>query len=58
MSTHIAPAPGSTTIELALKIWRYDADTGEKELKRYEVEVEPPADDEVIDLQELIGQGG
>src|SRR3954463_11003208 len=34
----IAPAPGSTTIELALKIWRYDAETGEKELKRYEVE--------------------
>src|SRR5207245_3974187 len=24
--------------ELALKIWRYDAETGEKELKRYEVE--------------------
>ena len=38
MSTHIAPAPGSSTIELALKIWRYDAETGEKELKRYEVE--------------------
>src|SRR3954451_16849241 len=34
----IAPAPGSTTIELALKIWGYDAETGEKELKRYEVE--------------------
>ena len=34
----IAPAPGSSTIELALKIWRYDAETGEKELKRYEVE--------------------
>ena len=38
MTTHIAPAPGSSTIELALKIWRYDAATGEKELKRYEVE--------------------
>src|SRR3954454_12390042 len=36
--TSIAPAPGSTTIELALKIWRYDAETGEKELKRYEVQ--------------------
>src|SRR5881275_3064149 len=34
----IAPAPGSTTIELALKIWRYDADSGEKELKRYDIE--------------------
>jgi succinate dehydrogenase / fumarate reductase iron-sulfur subunit len=33
-----APVPGSTTIELALKIWRYDAETGKKELKRYEVE--------------------
>src|SRR5437867_12381635 len=38
LSTHSAPAPGSTTIELALKIWRYDADTGEKKLERYEVE--------------------
>src|SRR5213596_4226494 len=38
LSTHIAPAPGSTTIELALKIWRYDAETGERELRRYEVE--------------------
>ncbi len=34
----LAPVPGSTTIELALKIWRYDAETGEKELKRYELE--------------------
>src|SRR4051812_29746136 len=34
----IAPAPGSTTMELALKIWRYNAETGEKELRRYEVE--------------------
>jgi succinate dehydrogenase iron-sulfur subunit len=34
----LAHAPGSTTIELALKIWRYDAETGEKELKRYELE--------------------
>ena len=34
----LAPAPGSTTIDVALKIWRYDAETGEKELKRYEVE--------------------
>ena len=38
MSTHLAPAPGSTTIELALKIWRYDAETGDKKLERYEVE--------------------
>src|SRR5881398_2517189 len=38
MSSCLARAPGSTTIELALKICRYDADTGEKELKRYEVE--------------------
>ena len=38
MTSGLAPAPGSTTIEIALKIWRYDAETGEKELKRYEVE--------------------
>jgi len=39
MSTHeIAPAPGSTTIEVSLKIWRFDAETGDKELKRYDVE--------------------
>jgi succinate dehydrogenase/fumarate reductase-like Fe-S protein len=38
MSSGLAPVPGSTTIELALKIWRYDAETGEKELRRYEVE--------------------
>src|SRR6185312_11578166 len=36
--TDLAPAPGSTTIEIALKIWRYDAVTGDKELKRYEIE--------------------
>src|SRR6185436_1475297 len=36
--SELAPAPGSTTIDVALKIWRYDAETGEKELKRYEVE--------------------
>jgi succinate dehydrogenase / fumarate reductase iron-sulfur subunit len=35
---HLAPAPGSTTMEVALKIWRYDAETGDRELKRYEVE--------------------
>jgi succinate dehydrogenase / fumarate reductase, iron-sulfur subunit len=38
VSHQLAPAPGSETIELALKVWRYDADTGEKELKRYELE--------------------
>jgi succinate dehydrogenase / fumarate reductase iron-sulfur subunit len=38
VSTPLAHAPGSTTIELALKIWRYDAETGDKKLERYEVE--------------------
>jgi succinate dehydrogenase / fumarate reductase, iron-sulfur subunit len=33
-----APAPGSTTMEVSLKVWRYDAQTGDKELKRYDVE--------------------
>jgi succinate dehydrogenase / fumarate reductase iron-sulfur subunit len=34
----LAPAPGSTTMEVSLKIWRFDAESGEKELKRYDVE--------------------
>jgi succinate dehydrogenase / fumarate reductase, iron-sulfur subunit len=38
VSTDLAPAPGSTTIEIALKIWRYDAQTGKKQLKHYELE--------------------
>jgi succinate dehydrogenase / fumarate reductase iron-sulfur subunit len=39
MSVHqLAPAPGSTTMEISLKIWRYHAETGEKELKRYDLE--------------------
>jgi succinate dehydrogenase / fumarate reductase iron-sulfur subunit len=38
VSTHLSHAPGTTTLELAVKIWRYDAETGEKELKRYELE--------------------
>jgi succinate dehydrogenase iron-sulfur subunit len=36
--SELAPAPGSTTIDIALKIWRYDAKTGERGLERYEVE--------------------
>jgi succinate dehydrogenase / fumarate reductase iron-sulfur subunit len=36
--TEIAPAPGSTTMDVSLKIWRFDSDTGERELKRYDVE--------------------
>ena len=35
---HLAPAPGSTTMDVALKIWRYDSSTGDRELKTYEVE--------------------
>jgi succinate dehydrogenase / fumarate reductase, iron-sulfur subunit len=38
LHTELAPAPGSTTIDVALKIWRFDAETGEKKLKRYEIE--------------------
>jgi succinate dehydrogenase / fumarate reductase, iron-sulfur subunit len=34
----VAPPPGTTTIDVALKIWRYDGETGERELKRYELE--------------------
>ena len=37
-SAQLAPAPGSTTIDVALKIWRFNSETGERELCRYEVE--------------------
>ena len=37
MST-IAPVPGSSTIELGLKIWRVDGETGERALTDYEIE--------------------
>jgi succinate dehydrogenase / fumarate reductase, iron-sulfur subunit len=33
-----APPPGTTTIDVALKVWRYDSETGERELKQYQVE--------------------
>jgi succinate dehydrogenase / fumarate reductase iron-sulfur subunit len=52
MSTHLAPAPGSTTIEIALKIWRYDAQTGERDLKRYELEAPDWAT--LLDVLDLI----
>jgi succinate dehydrogenase iron-sulfur subunit len=39
MSSHaIAPRPGSETIDVRLKIWRFDSETGERALKEYEVE--------------------
>jgi succinate dehydrogenase / fumarate reductase, iron-sulfur subunit len=34
----LAPTPGSTTMDVTLKIWRFDSRTGERELKTYEVE--------------------
>jgi succinate dehydrogenase / fumarate reductase iron-sulfur subunit len=34
----IAPPPGTSTIDVALKIWRFNAETGDRELKQYEVE--------------------
>ena len=38
-SPHVAPdARLRPTMDVALKIWRYDCETGERELKRYEVE--------------------
>jgi succinate dehydrogenase iron-sulfur subunit len=52
MSTNLAPAPGSTTMELALKIWRYDSETGERELERYEVEAPDWAT--LLDVLDLI----
>ncbi len=35
---HLAPRPGSETMDVKLKIWRYDSQTGERALKEYEVE--------------------
>jgi succinate dehydrogenase / fumarate reductase iron-sulfur subunit len=32
------PDPAAPTMDVALKIWRYDAQTGDKELREYEVE--------------------
>jgi succinate dehydrogenase / fumarate reductase, iron-sulfur subunit len=34
----VAPPPGTSTIDVALKIWRFNAETGDRELKQYEVE--------------------
>ena len=52
MSTELAPAPGSTTIDVALKIWRYSSETGERELKQYEVEAPDWAT--LLDVLDLI----
>jgi succinate dehydrogenase / fumarate reductase iron-sulfur subunit len=49
---HLAPAPGSTTMEVALKVWRYDSETGERELKRYEIEAPDWAT--LLDVLDLI----
>ena len=38
MSHALAPSPGSMVMDVALKIWRFDSRTGERELKTYEVE--------------------
>jgi succinate dehydrogenase / fumarate reductase iron-sulfur subunit len=34
----VAPRPGSETMDVRLKIWRYDSQTGDRALKEYEVE--------------------
>jgi succinate dehydrogenase / fumarate reductase iron-sulfur subunit len=38
VSHPLPPAPGKSTMEIALKIWRFDGRTGERALKTYEVE--------------------
>src|SRR5687768_16688601 len=48
----MAPAPGSTTMELALKIWRFDSSTGERELKLYEFEAPDWAT--LLDLLDIV----
>jgi succinate dehydrogenase / fumarate reductase, iron-sulfur subunit len=52
VGTHLAPAPGSTTMDIALKIWRYSSETGERELKQYEVEAPDWAT--LLDVLDLI----
>ncbi|MDQ4030389.1 MAG: 2Fe-2S iron-sulfur cluster-binding protein [Actinomycetota bacterium] len=52
MTTHLAPVPGSTTIDVALKIWRYNSETGDRELKQYEVEAPDWAT--LLDVLDLI----
>src|SRR5215208_6372530 len=37
-TTYVPPPPEAPTMTAALKVWRYDAQTGEKELRDYEVE--------------------
>ena len=37
-TTYIPPPAEAPTMDVALKIWRYDAQTGEKELREYEIE--------------------
>ncbi|MBA2476662.1 MAG: succinate dehydrogenase iron-sulfur subunit [Actinobacteria bacterium] len=44
--------PGSTSIEVALKIWRFNRETGERELRRYEVEA--PGEATLLDVLDLI----
>jgi succinate dehydrogenase / fumarate reductase, iron-sulfur subunit len=52
LTIHLAPAPGSTTMDVALKIWRYSSETGERELKEYEVEAPDWAT--LLDVLDLI----
>jgi succinate dehydrogenase / fumarate reductase, iron-sulfur subunit len=37
-TTYVPPPTDAPTMAVALKIWRYDAQTGEKELRDYEIE--------------------
>ena len=44
--------PGSTMLEVALKIWRYNGQTKERELRRYEVEA--PEEATLLDVLDII----
>ncbi|MDP8910894.1 MAG: succinate dehydrogenase/fumarate reductase iron-sulfur subunit [Actinomycetota bacterium] len=50
--TETAHQLGSETMDLALKIWRYDAETGDRELKLYEIEA--PIEATLLDTLDII----
>jgi succinate dehydrogenase iron-sulfur subunit len=48
----VSPALGGETLEVALKVWRYNARSGERELQRYEIEA--PAEATLLDCLDII----
>src|SRR5919199_5415030 len=52
METLQRPPTADETIDVALRIWRYDSETGDRELREYEVEA--PAWVTLLDVLDLI----